>query len=146
MAIDIDTPHGPARVHLHAVDDPHGALVLGHGAGGGIGAPDLAAAAEAANSIGMTVALVEQPYRVAGRRSPAPAGHLDAAWTAVVEHLRAGGLAGIPLVVGGRSGRVSHAGPQARQAPQVSSASRSHSRRLPAPASRGRAASPSSMP
>ena len=38
---------------------------------------------------GFSVALVEQPYRVAGRRSPAPAEQLDAAWTAVVEHLRA---------------------------------------------------------
>ena len=47
--------------------------------------------------------LVEQPYRVAGRRSPAPAHHLDAAWTAVVDHLRAGELRGLPLIVGGRS-------------------------------------------
>ena len=51
----------------------------------------------------MSVALVEQPYRVAGRRSPAPARQLDAAWTAVVEHLLAGELRGLPLVVGGRS-------------------------------------------
>ena len=49
------------------------------------------------------MALVEQPYRVAGRRSPAPARQLDAAWTAVVEGLRAGELSGLPLVVGGRS-------------------------------------------
>jgi hypothetical protein len=49
------------------------------------------------------VALVEQPYRVAGRRSPAPARQLDAAWTAVVGALRAGALQGLPLVVGGRS-------------------------------------------
>ena len=47
--------------------------------------------------------LVEQPYRVAGRRSPAPAHHLDEAWTAVVDHLRAGELRGLPLIVGGRS-------------------------------------------
>jgi hypothetical protein len=51
----------------------------------------------------MTVALVEQPYRVAGRRSPPRAPQLDAAWIAVVEHLRADELAGLPLVVGGRS-------------------------------------------
>jgi predicted alpha/beta-hydrolase family hydrolase len=56
-----------------------------------------------ARSEGVSVALVEQPYRVAGRRSPAPARQLDAAWTAVVEHLRAGKLRGLPLVVGGRS-------------------------------------------
>jgi predicted alpha/beta-hydrolase family hydrolase len=51
----------------------------------------------------MSVALVEQPYRVAGRRAPAPAHQLDAAWTAVVDHLFAGELRGLPLVVGGRS-------------------------------------------
>jgi hypothetical protein len=58
---------------------------------------------ELALSEGISVALVEQPYRVAGRRAPAPARQLDAAWTAVVEHLRAGELGGLPLVVGGRS-------------------------------------------
>jgi len=103
MAIEIDTPHGPARVHLHVVDEPRGSLVLGHGAGGGIGAPDLVAATEAARSVGMTVALVEQPYRVAGRRSPAPAAQLDAVWTAVLERLRSAELADLPPVVGGRS-------------------------------------------
>jgi len=71
--VAVDTPVGPARVHLHPVDDPRAALVLGHGAGGGVGAPDLVAATRAARAAGVTVALVEQPYRVAGRRSPAPA-------------------------------------------------------------------------
>lgn len=61
------------------------------------------AATEVALSQGVGVALVEQPYRVAGRRSPASARQLDAAWTAVVAHLRAGELKGLPLVVGGRS-------------------------------------------
>ncbi len=51
----------------------------------------------------VSVALVEQPYRVAGRRSPPPAHQLDAAWRAVVDHLRSGSLHGVPLVVGGRS-------------------------------------------
>jgi uncharacterized protein len=66
-------------------------------------APDLVAATGAAQSEGVSVALVEQPYRVAGRRAPAPARQLDAAWTAVVDHLRASELQGLPLVVGGRS-------------------------------------------
>ena len=101
--LEIETPHGPARAYLHAVDEPCGALVLGHGAGGGVQAPDLVAATQAANEDGITVALVEQPYRVAGRRSPAPAKQLDAAWIAVVTHLRANQLANVPLVVGGRS-------------------------------------------
>jgi predicted alpha/beta-hydrolase family hydrolase len=51
----------------------------------------------------VSVVLVEQPYRVAGRRSPAPAHQLDAAWTAVIDHLLAGELRGLPLVAGGRS-------------------------------------------
>ena len=61
------------------------------------------AVTEVARSEGVSVALVEQPYRVAGRRAPAPARQLDAAWTAVVDHLLAGELRGLPLVVGGRS-------------------------------------------
>jgi uncharacterized protein len=79
------------------------ALVLGHGAGGGIEAPDLVGAAEAAHSAGLSVALIEQPYRVAGRRSPAPASQLDEAWTAVVSQLRDGPLSGLPILSGGRS-------------------------------------------
>jgi predicted alpha/beta-hydrolase family hydrolase len=102
--LEVDTPHGPARAHLHPVDDPAAALVLGHGAGGGgVESKDLVAATGAAQAEGISVALVEQPYRVAGRRSPAPARQLDAAWSAVVEHLVAGELRGLPLIVGGRS-------------------------------------------
>jgi predicted alpha/beta-hydrolase family hydrolase len=92
-----------ASAHLHAVEKPRAALVLGHGAGGGVSARDLLTATAAAQSQAMTVVLVEQPYRVAGRRSPAPAKQLDAAWTAVVEALRAGPLAGLPVIAGGRS-------------------------------------------
>jgi uncharacterized protein len=101
--IEIDTPHGPARAHVTKVRGASGALVLGHGAGGGVGARDLNAAAEAAAAERFSVALVEQPYRVAGRRSPAPAAQLDAAWTAVVASLRSGPLRRHALVTGGRS-------------------------------------------
>jgi predicted alpha/beta-hydrolase family hydrolase len=103
MITELETPHGPAAVHLHQAEGARGALVLGHGAGGGVDAPDLVAATDAALPEGFTVALVEQPYRVAGRRSSPPAHHLDAAWTAVVEQLAAGELEGLPLVTGGRS-------------------------------------------
>jgi hypothetical protein len=99
----IDTPHGPAGVLLHHAPEPRAALVLGHGAGGGVGSRDLVAVTGVARSEGVSVALVEQPYRVAGRRSPAPARQLDAAWTAVIEQLAAGELQGLPLLVGGRS-------------------------------------------
>ena len=101
--LEIDTPFGPARARIERVGDPRGALVLGHGAGGGITARDLVAVARVAHSAGITVALVEQPYRVAGRRSPAPAHQLDTAWKAVIEHLVADDLRDLPLVVGGRS-------------------------------------------
>nr|WP_221243307.1 alpha/beta family hydrolase [Conexibacter arvalis] len=102
----LDTPHGPARVHLHRPDGPPtGALLLGHGAGGGVAAPDLVAATAVANELGATVGLVEQPYRVAGRRNAAPARQLDAAWEAVVAGLRERGELdpALPLVAGGRS-------------------------------------------
>lgn len=101
--IEIDTPHGPARAHVSEVRGAVGALVLGHGAGGGVAARDLKVASDAAASENFSVALVEQPYRVAGRRSPAPARQLDAAWAAVVEQLTAGPLAGALLITGGRS-------------------------------------------
>jgi predicted alpha/beta-hydrolase family hydrolase len=101
--LELDTPHGLARTYLHPVDRPVAALVLGHGAGGGVEAPDLVEATNAAQSAGISVALVEQPYRVAGRRSPAPARQLDAAWIAVVEQLREDQLRGLPLIAGGRS-------------------------------------------
>ncbi len=100
---DVETPHGPARIHLHLPDVPRAALVLGHGAGGGIGARDLVAGTDAALAEQIAVALVEQPYRVAGRRSPAPARQLDAAWLAVVDELGGAELEGLPLVAGGRS-------------------------------------------
>ena len=99
----IDTPHGPARAHLRPASDARAALILGHGAGGGVNAPDLVAVAGVALSQAISVVLVEQPYRVAGRSSAAPAPQLDAAWIAVVEALRAGPLHGLPLITGGRS-------------------------------------------
>jgi uncharacterized protein len=102
----IPTPVGEARAHVTLpADGPRAraALVLGHGAGGGVGAPDLLAAQRAALGAGLAVALVEQPYRLAGRRSAPPAPRLDLAWTAIVQWLAAHQLNGCSLVVGGRS-------------------------------------------
>lgn len=76
--------------------------MLGHGAGGGVGAPDLVRAEREARALGFATALVEQPYRVAGRKAPAPPAQVDAAWLAVVAHLRER-LGDLPLVTGGRS-------------------------------------------
>ena len=97
--IDLDTPRGAARIHLNKASDPRGMLILGHGGGGGVAARDLQAAAKAAETKNLTVALVEQPYRVAGRRSPPPAHHLDEAWLSIVEQLQPQQ----PLITGGRS-------------------------------------------
>ena len=101
--IELETPFGLARADVRVNAESRGAVVLRHGAGGGIGAPDLVAAARAAQSERIGVVLIEQPYRVAGRRSPASGRQLDGAWIAVVEQLRSDVLAALPLVLGGRS-------------------------------------------
>ncbi|HEY7272764.1 MAG TPA: alpha/beta family hydrolase, partial [Actinoplanes sp.] len=97
----ITTPRGPAEAEIFDPDGPPASmLVLGHGAGGGVSAPDLTRVRDAAVAAGVRVALVTQPYRMAGRRSPAPAPHLDEAWITVV---RAIAPVGVPLLLGGRS-------------------------------------------
>ena len=98
---EVDTPHGPARITVHR-GVGRAVLLLGHGAGGGIAAPDLVAATGVALAAGLHVVLVEQPNRVAGRRNAAPIAQLDAAWLAVVADVRQTVLDG-PLVFGGRS-------------------------------------------
>jgi uncharacterized protein len=99
---EVPTPHGPARITRRDTDGPaRGLLLLGHGAAGTVDAPDLVTAAGAALTQGVHVILVEQPYRVAGRRGPAPPKQLDAAWLAVLEHVRTDPA--LPLLVGGRS-------------------------------------------
>ena len=95
---DVPTSGGVARIHRRG---PRTAptLVLGHGAGGGIEAGDLQVVAQAVAEAGFGVVLVEQPWRVAGKRvAPAPA-TLDVAWMEVVSGLRIPGA----LIVGGRS-------------------------------------------
>ncbi|MCW2600607.1 MAG: uncharacterized protein JWM02_2436 [Frankiales bacterium] len=93
---DVETAVGVARVHLSGRGNP--LLVLGHGAGGGIEALDLLAARDAGLSLGWRVALVEQPWRVRGRKIAEAPTRLDAAWVDVLAT-----LSGAPLVVGGRS-------------------------------------------
>ena len=99
----IETPSGVARAHLSAASGQpaRGLAVLGHGAGGGIDAPDLRAVTAALTDAGWTVARVEQPYRVKGRRAPEAAPRLDAAWIATVTALRRGRPG--PLILAGRS-------------------------------------------
>ncbi len=95
----VPTPLGDARVHATAADDPVATLVLGHGAGGGVGTPDLAALASRLPPLGVSVLLVDQPWVVAGRKVAAPPPTLDRGWLGVLAAL---GVQG-PLLVGGRS-------------------------------------------
>ncbi len=99
--LEVDTPSGRARLTRSRPDGAVcGRLVLGHGAGGLRWTDDVVAVREALVPRGWVVDLVDQPWRVAGRRvGPGPAA-LDAAWLAVLEAV--GGADG-PLVVGGRS-------------------------------------------
>ncbi|WP_129770425.1 alpha/beta family hydrolase [Streptomyces sp. L-9-10] len=96
----VETPAGDARITWHPAKRPRRVLALGHGAGGGIEARDLRALAAALPPLGITVALVEQPWRVAGKK-PAPAPKtLDTGWRALWPALEKPGL---PVVAGGRS-------------------------------------------
>ncbi|MFI6021408.1 MULTISPECIES: alpha/beta family hydrolase [unclassified Streptomyces] len=96
----VGTEAGDARVTWHEARRARLVLALGHGAGGGVEARDLRALAAALPGHGVSVALVEQPWRVAGRKvAPAPR-TLDAGWRGVWPALAAPGL---PVVSGGRS-------------------------------------------
>lgn len=101
----IETPGGPASAQVFGVPKgkPGRTLVLGHGAGGGTGARDLQALATALPALGTSVILVEQPWRLAGRKVAGPPATLDVAWIAVLAALRQEKLLGPTLIVGGRS-------------------------------------------
>lgn len=103
--VDYPTPSGNAHLAVDVPSRPLAVLILGHGAGGGIDAPDLLAVRDAALALRIAVVRVLQPYRVAGRRAPAPAGQLDAAFGAVLAGV--GTMPGLspslPVLVGGRS-------------------------------------------
>ncbi|MFI8002356.1 alpha/beta family hydrolase [Streptomyces sp. NPDC086010] len=96
----VATDAGEARITWLPARDARLVLAVGHGAGGGIEARDLQALAAVLPGRGVTVALVEQPWRVAGKKvAPAPR-TLDTAWTGLWPALTAPGL---PVVAGGRS-------------------------------------------
>jgi uncharacterized protein len=95
----VPTPYGDARLHIDRSKRPVATLVLGHGAGGGVTARDLAVLARLLPAQGVSVFRVEQPWRVAGRKIAASTRILDEAWLTVVNTLRPQ----TPLVVGGRS-------------------------------------------
>ncbi|MFJ2187554.1 alpha/beta family hydrolase [Kitasatospora sp. NPDC087861] len=97
----VPTEAGDARITYHRAADPRVVLALGHGTSGAIDSRDLAALAGRLPSRGITVTLVEQPWKVAGRKlGPSAAKTLDLGWRPVAERLAGQGPA---LVVGGRS-------------------------------------------
>lgn len=105
MRVELPTPAGPAAAEIERPTGPARALlVLTHGAGGGVDSPDLKAVRRAAVAAGIATVGLLQPYRVAGRRSPSAPAKQDEAWLAALTALRKRrALAGLPLVVGGRS-------------------------------------------
>lgn len=98
----VATPDGPGELLLDAADNPVAALVLGHGAGGGVGAWDLELLARELPATGVSVARYRQPWLVAGRKVAGPPASLDRAWRPAVAAI-ASAWPGVPLFVGGRS-------------------------------------------
>jgi hypothetical protein len=102
--LTIATPVGEAAVDLETAADARTVLVIGHGAGGSVGAPDILAVRKACLAAGISVARVTQPYRVAGKKAVPPTGTLDQAWRAVIASLgRRKALSGVDFVFAGRS-------------------------------------------
>jgi len=101
--VPLDTPQGQARFFVDLADRPISILVLGHGAGGGVGAADLELLARRLPPLGITVARFEQPWRTAGRKVGAPPPRLDEAWITALGWLQEQQWAEQPLVAGGRS-------------------------------------------
>jgi predicted alpha/beta-hydrolase family hydrolase len=80
-------------------------LVLGHGAGGDVSDPLLAAVAKGVAELGIAVARFNFPYRDAGRRSPGSQAESEHAYRDVASTSR---KTGVPLFCGGKSygGRI----------------------------------------
>lgn len=101
-AVEIVTASGAAHAVVDKVTDPGCLVVLTHGAGGGVEAPDLLAVRRAGLELGAMVARVVQPYRMRGARAPGSAARQDTAWLEIIAALRKA-FPGVPLVQGGRS-------------------------------------------
>ncbi len=101
--VEVATPQGPGRFHVSEAGTPVALLVLGHGAGGGVDAPDLLALARRLPGQGVTVLRFEQPWRVGGRRVAVRPPLLDEGWLAGLAAVLDVVGTGLPLVTGGRS-------------------------------------------
>jgi len=102
--VELETPVGPGRASVERPRGARGTIVLGHGAGGRGWSADLRAIAAAATDAGWAVALIDQPWRVAGRKVAASPATLDRAWEPMVRALLTGrNKLPRPLVVAGRS-------------------------------------------
>ncbi|MEO6713996.1 MAG: alpha/beta family hydrolase [Mycobacteriales bacterium] len=99
---EVATPAGTARVELVHPATPAGLVVLGHSAGGDSQAPLLVRVRDSLAASSFATALVDQPYRVAGRRLPDRAERLDEAMLAILDAIDPV-LRGLPLVLGGKS-------------------------------------------
>ncbi|MFP5283480.1 MAG: alpha/beta family hydrolase [Actinomycetes bacterium] len=99
----VPTRAGPGRLFVDPASEPRATLVLGHGAGGGVAAPDLELLARRLPAAGGTVVRFEQPWRTAGGRVAVRPERLDLGWVDALEHLLGSGRVTGPLYVGGRS-------------------------------------------
>ncbi len=102
LVVEVSTDVGPGRLLLDSADDEEALLLLGHGAGGGVEAADLAGLAELLPPRGIGVLRFEQPWRVAGRRLAGTPASLDLAWRAALP-VAVELAGGVPFFVGGRS-------------------------------------------
>jgi|SRR6188472_1231066 len=117
--VPVDTPQGPGRLFLDLANRPSSILVLGHGAGGGVGSADLELLARSLPDLGTSVLRFEQPWRTAGRTAGTSPPRLDEAWIVALDWLTEQEWARQPLVVGGRSAGARVA---CRTAPQTDAA------------------------
>lgn len=95
----VPTRQGDARLYSDRSRHPVAVLVLGHGAGRGVDAPDLVALASALPRHGISVFRIEQPWHVAGRKVAVRPELLDEATIDCMNAIRVTK----PLVLGGRS-------------------------------------------
>ena len=95
----VPTPQGDARLVVRRAKRPIATLVLTHGAGGGIDAPDLVRLARTLPQQEVSVTLVEMPWRVQGKKVAPRPELIDESYLAVMNSMRMRS----PLIIGGRS-------------------------------------------